>query len=143
MAKRQIKYALVLSGGGFLGAYEVGALNYINQHWTQITGLDEPMVFDIVSGISVGSLNGVMAAQGKMNELNELWSLVAEHGGSEIFTSDYIDERGNFKLNFEALKKDLFPGFTVQTRYFFRGIWNVFMKLFGKDLPSFFELIIR
>ena len=33
------KIALVLSGGGFNGAFQVGALNYINENWKKITGL--------------------------------------------------------------------------------------------------------
>jgi hypothetical protein len=27
------KYALVLSGGGFKGAFQLGALNYMKEHW--------------------------------------------------------------------------------------------------------------
>ena len=49
-----MKRALVLSGGGAKGAFQMGAIEYIQQ--------EQPSYFDfeIVAGISVGSLNGVM-----------------------------------------------------------------------------------
>ncbi|MBL7728612.1 MAG: patatin-like phospholipase family protein, partial [Dinghuibacter sp.] len=31
---QKTKYALVLSGGGFKGAFQLGALNYLKDHWT-------------------------------------------------------------------------------------------------------------
>ncbi len=41
--------ALVLSGGGAKGAYEVGALKYLL--------LDKETQYDIICGVSVGALN--------------------------------------------------------------------------------------
>lgn len=63
-----MKRALVLSGGGAKGAFELGALEYIQK--------EQPSYFDfqIVAGISVGSLNGVMIAQKKFPELQQIWT---------------------------------------------------------------------
>lgn len=50
-----MKRALVLSGGGSKGAYEAGfllAAKELNQH------------FDIVTGTSIGALNGALVAMG-------------------------------------------------------------------------------
>ncbi|MFA9381061.1 MAG: patatin-like phospholipase family protein [Acetanaerobacterium sp.] len=62
-----IKRAIVLSGGGARGSYEVGvwkALNELGIH------------FDIVTGTSVGALNGAMMAQGDIDAAYELWEKI-------------------------------------------------------------------
>ncbi|MCP4632415.1 MAG: hypothetical protein GY855_05775 [candidate division Zixibacteria bacterium] len=60
-----MKRALVLSGGGAKGCFQVGALDYlINQK-----GLD----FDIICGVSVGSLNASIVAQGDYETLKKVW----------------------------------------------------------------------
>lgn len=60
-----MKTALVLSGGGAKGAFQVGALDYL---------INEKKVnFDIVCGVSVGALNASMVAQGDYDTLKEIW----------------------------------------------------------------------
>ncbi|NVB38337.1 patatin-like phospholipase family protein [Pseudenhygromyxa sp. WMMC2535] len=48
--------ALVLSGGGARGAYEVGVLRYIRER------LDVDTRFDVITGTSVGAINGAYIA---------------------------------------------------------------------------------
>lgn len=59
--------ALILSGGGALGAFQVGAEKYArevkNYSW------------DLIAGISVGALNGALMAMGRYQRLYEIWSL--------------------------------------------------------------------
>jgi NTE family protein len=65
--------ALVLSGGGSKGAFEVGAVDYL----VNDRGLD----FEVVLGVSTGSLNAVILAQGadlsglktQVAALKDLW----------------------------------------------------------------------
>ncbi len=52
--------AIVLSGGGALGAYEAGALKYIMEDVSQALGHE--IRFDIIAGTSVGALNGCFMA---------------------------------------------------------------------------------
>ncbi|HHS51177.1 MAG TPA: patatin-like phospholipase family protein [candidate division Zixibacteria bacterium] len=59
------KLALFLSGGGARGAFQVGALKHL------IGELGRK--YEIVTGFSVGALNGSMVAQGDFNALYELW----------------------------------------------------------------------
>ncbi len=59
-----IKRALVLGGGGARGSYEVGV-------WKALRELD--MDVDIVTGTSVGALNGAVIAQGDMDTVYQLW----------------------------------------------------------------------
>ena len=85
------KIALVLSGGGFKGAFQVGALEYLRDNWDRIAPDRPPLSFDIVAGVSVGSLNGLLVALGRFDVLVKLWDDVAERGVQEIYTSDFID----------------------------------------------------
>lgn len=55
---------LVLAGGGAKGSYQVGACEALQELGWQP---------QIITGASVGSLNGVMLAMGKLKELKELW----------------------------------------------------------------------
>lgn len=143
MENNHKKNVLVLSGGGFLGAYEVGAINYLNQNWTQITGKQGEMKFDIVAGVSVGSLNGVLVAQNKLELLNDLWDGIIRNGHDEIFTSEYINPDGSLNLNFEAFQKDLFPNFKISVALVLKGIINSFGRIFSKKIPSFMTLVIN
>jgi len=58
------KIGLVLSGGGANGAFEAGALKAINE-------LNIPL--SIISGTSIGGLNGYMAAMDLFDELENYW----------------------------------------------------------------------
>ncbi len=58
--------ALVLSGGGALGAFQVGAEKYLRE----VKGYR----WDLIAGISIGAINGAMLAMGKHEPLYELWS---------------------------------------------------------------------
>ena len=142
MGKKIKKNILVLSGGGFLGSYEVGAINYINEHWKEITGKNNDMTYDIVAGVSVGSLNGVLVAQNKLNELNDLWNKVIANGGVEIFTSKYINRDGSFNMNMDAFKEELFPNFKISFGLIVKGGLNFFGRLFSRKIPSFMEMVI-
>ena len=125
--KKKTKYALVLSGGGFNGAFQLGAINYINDNWNKLTGLPGRMKFDLIAGVSVGAINGSMLALDKLGQLNDLWlNMIAKNGASEIYTSDFIDvnDKGDelkMKLNFEAIRQKLIPRFKIEL--------NVFKKL--------------
>ena len=65
--KSEGKTALVLSGGGSRGAYQVGC-------WKALNELG--FTFDMVVGVSVGALNGGMVAQGEQALAEELWRKV-------------------------------------------------------------------
>lgn len=56
--------ALVLSGGGAKGAFQVGALEMLRE---------AGFTFDTISGMSVGSLNGAMLASDQLDTLIQIW----------------------------------------------------------------------
>ena len=85
------KRALVLSGGGSKGAYEVGvmlALRKIN------------VGYQIVTGTSVGALNGLFAVQRDIYQAYNLWKSI---NFSTVYNKDLFEEyQGN---DFEIYKK--------------------------------------
>lgn len=64
MPGEEKKTALVLSGGGAKGAFQIGALEVFYARGFE---------FDVISGISVGALNGAMIATGQFEQLQRLW----------------------------------------------------------------------
>lgn len=139
------KIALVLSGGGFNCAFQLGAINLIQREWKRITGLSTPMKFDIVAGVSGGALNGALLAMNQLPLLNDLWvNQIGRKGVSEVYTSEFIDtdnqsEKIKFKLNLKQLAKKLIPEINVKLG-FFKKIGIAFSKNKRKQL---FESILK
>jgi NTE family protein len=72
------KTALVLSGGGAKGAFQVGAEKYARE----VKGY----TWDVIAGVSVGALNGAMLAMHKYDRLLEIWNTVAD---DKIYTGGF------------------------------------------------------
>ena len=62
--------ALVLAGGGAKGSYQVGV-------WRALQELDR--LPDIITGASVGTLNGCLFTMGKIQEAEDLWRSLEIH----------------------------------------------------------------
>lgn len=73
------KTAVVLAGGGSRGAYQIGV-------WRALRELG--ISFDIVTGTSVGALNGALMVQGDYDAAVELW----ENISSKDVMTDILDE---------------------------------------------------
>lgn len=130
------KYALVLSGGGFKGAFQIGALRHLKKHWSIVNPGSPEMKFDIVAGVSVGSLNGVLTASNQFDELEKLWLDIGANV-ENIYTSDFIDTKNQsdqlkVTLNLKRIKERFIPGFKLRLPF-----WKLFgskEKLFNKIL---------
>ena len=72
--------ALVLSGGGALGAYEAGAISI----------LCEAFDYDLVCGTSIGALNAAFVAQRRLDDLREVWATIGE---AKVVTLDPLAQR--------------------------------------------------
>lgn len=72
------KIALILSGGGARGAFQVGAEKYAREvkgyHW------------DIIAGVSVGAMNGAMLAMHRYSHLMEIWDSISD---SQVYTGGF------------------------------------------------------
>ncbi len=74
------KVALVLSGGGAKGAFQFGALKYIEE---VVKRAFPAFDYSIIAGVSVGALNGGMMAMGKYEGLQQIWNTVS-NGGEDL-----------------------------------------------------------
>lgn len=116
-----MKTALVLGGGGARGAYEIGV-------WQALKEMDiEP---DIITGTSVGAINGAVILMDAYDLAVELWEEIStsmvvdigkpKHKGSNLkeFLSKYFDEEKirNRGVDFGLATLEL-PA--LQTRHFF------------------------
>ena len=92
MRSIQPKFGLVLAGGGAKGAYEAGALQYINK-----IGLNP----HIIAGTSIGALNGAILVSSNdfsegVNRVNELWDklgqadIIRPNTGAGVKVASYI-----------------------------------------------------
>lgn len=127
------KIALVLSGGGFKGAFQIGALQYLKENWSAINSETPEMKFDIVTGVSVGSLNGLLVASNKFDQLVDFWKKVAANGVEEIYNSDFIDTKSNsdelkLKLNFQKIKQQLIPNVNFDNISIWRKLGLIFSR---------------
>ncbi len=76
------RLAIILSGGGARGAYEVGVLRYIFDELTRIRGA--PPRIDILSGTSVGAINACYLAAHLMDPVLGMRRLADLWGGLEL-----------------------------------------------------------
>ena len=86
-----MKIGLVLSGGGSTGAYQMGV----------IKALEELKIkCDIVTGTSIGSINGAMYVTGAINKAEEMWNKL---NFKSIFSEDIKYESQKDEL--DVIKK--------------------------------------
>lgn len=87
------KTALVLSGGGSRGAYQVGV-------WQALRELGIPI--HLVAGTSVGAINGAAVSQGAFSEATDLWRNLDTTG---VFDFSRVFQKGG--ASYTDLKKVL------------------------------------
>ena len=82
--------ALVLAGGGAKGSYHVGVYRALQQlGW----------VPDIITGASVGALNGVLFTMGKVQEAEDIWRTMELHDVLELPATTEKQELYNFFMD--------------------------------------------
>lgn len=79
--------ALVLGGGGAKGSYEVGVFKALRKLH---------MKFDIVTGVSIGSINGAFYVANEYKKCLKMWQ--------KITTSDLFDVAIGSKMSKEDIK---------------------------------------
>lgn len=112
-----MKKALVLSGGGSLGAYEIGAWYYFRE---------KGITFDIVTGTSIGAINGATYVSGDFDTALKLW---------ETITASQVFEHG-FSITSKPLQS--FMHLSVNEMY---GFFKSYAKKGGVDISPFMELL--
>lgn len=79
------RIGLVLSGGGAKGAYQVGVLRALHD-----LGIDRRI--SVVSGTSIGALNGALFVQGDLAEAEALWRSIHPAMFTQIGLAKALDE---------------------------------------------------
>jgi NTE family protein len=105
-----IKTALVLSGGGAKGAFQIMAEKYAREQ--------KGYRWDIIAGVSVGALNGVMLAMEKYARLEELWRNITRE---QVMTG---------KLNFWSVLKIAFGAKSVYSN---DPLWALLLREYEPD----------
>ena len=88
-------YGLVLEGGGARGSYQIGVYKAL---------LEMNIPIKVVTGTSVGALNGALIAQGKISEGYELWKNINPSSVLEI-DENIFNELIDFDIKKENIKK--------------------------------------
>lgn len=107
--------ALVLAGGGSKGAYQVGAIKALKK-----LGYN----FDIVTGTSIGALNGCMVAQGDYEELYKLWD--------NIKLNDVVSGIKEIDFKFEEI---------VNNKNMILSFFKKYIQDSGADISPFKKMI--
>lgn len=97
------KTALVLAGGGSRGAYEVGV-------WRALRDLDIPI--HIVTGTSIGSINGAMVAMEDYEEAQKMWNTITTSQIFEVPVEEEEEMRQKIIKTYATFAKDFFHGGT-------------------------------
>lgn len=119
--------AIVLSGGGGKGAYELG-------FWRALRKLR--IKYDIVTGTSIGALNGLLMAQGEYYKGLNLWSninfdkLYDNFDGNKMYKSyfDKIVEGGIDTSKIEALINSIYNSKRLYNSKIRYGVVSVNLK---------------
>jgi predicted acylesterase/phospholipase RssA len=110
--------ALILSGGGALGAYQVGVLKILSQRLMQEDREkreDNRLLFDIVAGTSIGAMNGAVLVskclqtkdwQTAIDELQRFWTDREEGLASTVSEQDLENEKMGWKKWYDESKKE-------------------------------------
>lgn len=117
--EKSMKKALVFGGGGSKGAYEIGV-------WKALDQLH--IYFDIVTGTSIGAINGVMYVQKDYERAFKLWSNLAvddviRHGINvdtdiELLLSQKAKYHDFFQSVFHNRGTDITPFVNMVRKYF-------------------------
>lgn len=111
------KVALVLSGGGAKGAFQFIAEKYARE--------EKGYQWDVIAGVSVGALNGVMLAMKKYQRLEEIWWGISN------------DQIYNGRLNFWSMLKIAFGAQSIYTN---DPLWELLQREYE---PSLVEVDLR
>lgn len=113
-----LKRALVLAGGGSKGAYEVGFVKALRE-----LGID----YNIVTGTSIGSLNGCLLAQKDYNAMVNLWNTMTIN---DVFSGGFDDDFNFMNIDDLMNQKNLVYSF-----------FKKYLKEKGADITPLKELI--
>jgi NTE family protein len=139
--------ALVLQGGGALGAYDVGVFQAIYKKIKATSSNDDRALFDVVAGTSSGAMNAAILVSNAVengwnyaaNKLNEFWDHVS--------TTPYIQNIPGFGMwwknlhsaDSNAASEEAARRYYSTKQFQYTGVQNVFSPLLPKPDTKFFD----
>ncbi len=119
----------MLSAGGFKGAFQFGAIKFLNENWHLINPTSHIMKYDYIAGVSVGAINGAFVGANKIEKLQEVWNCIAQNGAKAVMNSDFIDTESknnqlSFKTNFKTIIKYFFKEYKIKHRNLLKIIFS-------------------
>ncbi len=112
-----MKRAIALSGGGTKGSYELGVWKALRE-----IGID----YQIVTGTSIGSINGALMTTGDYEKAEELWNTIT--------IQDMMEDGINLTATIEGM---------YDQREAIRPFLKKYVKNKGADISPFMEFIER
>lgn len=106
-----MKRAIVLSGGGSKGAYQIGV-------WKALRKLK--INYDIVTGTSIGSVNGIMMVQKDYHKASFLWKNI---GFDDLFDVSFPND-GNLLEIYKKFAKEFLKNGGMETSKIYNFINN-------------------
>ena len=104
------KKAVVLGGGGSRGSYQVGV-------WKALRELD--FDYKIVTGTSVGALNGALMVQNDYELAQKMWQKLKTRDVMDVAVTDKIEGRKDLTSKVSAFISEI-----VKTAAPIRGRWS-------------------
>lgn len=92
-----MKTGLVLGGGGSRGAYEIGVWQALRELGVQV---------DVVTGTSVGALNGALVCQGSFDLAVALWRELETHMVFDVGEDKKVSDHFDFNFNIAGMPVD-------------------------------------
>jgi NTE family protein len=144
-----IQRALILQGGGALGAYEVGVIKALYEKLTEEdskNGYNDKPLFDIIAGTSIGAINGAILVsqvlennedwKKSIEKLEEFWKiqLSSNPDYKSLWLSWYMNKDNSNAASEESARRY----YSVQS-FFMTGAANVFTKPTAIDDDKFFD----
>ena len=144
--------ALVLQGGGSLGAYEAGAYQALSAYVAakdEKEGRGGTSTFDIIAGTSIGAMNAAVLTsyviknrtfEGSAERLIEFWEYLSKQ--STVETSPFFEKWWDY---WHSLRKTIASGEAARRFYSAKefalfGVPNVFSPLLPKPDNRFFDI---
>jgi NTE family protein len=141
----KVQRALVLQGGGALGAYDTGVFQALYEKIN--TGSDGKSLFDVVAGTSSGAMNAAILISNVVekgwdhaaNKLNEFWDYVS--------TNPYIQNIPGFSMWWKnlhsadpnAASEEVARRYYSTKQFLFTGVQHVFFPLLPLPDTKFFD----
>ena len=136
--KKNIENVLILQGGGSLGAFACGVFK---------TFAKKNINFNIISGTSIGAINGAIAAGSKNDNpaknLEDFWIEIAESSVNvipDMFSSDYVDQTHqlDFKRSSSASLNAAIFGY--QNSLFLDGLIGMYFNIKIHMIPTYYHI---